>query len=88
MYGDKDPNFTTSQIQGWADKFKQYGKTNQMIIYPGAAHAFFNDTQPSYDKPVAIDAWQHTLDWFQKYLVAGAGSAATMAATMSATSGS
>ncbi len=88
MYGDKDPNFTTDQINGWAAKFKQYGKVNEMVIYPGAAHAFFNDTRSSYDQPAAQDAWRRTLDWFQKYLVAESGAAATMSATVSATSGS
>ncbi|HLY26364.1 MAG TPA: dienelactone hydrolase family protein, partial [Aggregatilineales bacterium] len=73
------------QIHTWEAKFKQYGKINQMVIYPGAAHAFFNDTESSYIKAAATDAWQRTLDWFSKYLAAGAESAATAAATPAAT---
>jgi carboxymethylenebutenolidase len=37
-------------------------------IYPGANHGFHNDTTPRYDKAAAEDAWQRTLDWFNKYL--------------------
>jgi carboxymethylenebutenolidase len=37
-------------------------------IYPGANHGFHNDTTPRYDEAAAKEAWQSTLDWFNKYL--------------------
>ena len=37
-------------------------------IYKGANHGFHNDTTPRYDEAAAKEAWQHTLDWFGKYL--------------------
>ena len=37
-------------------------------IYKGANHGFHNDTTPRYDEAAAKEAWQHTLDWFNKYL--------------------
>jgi carboxymethylenebutenolidase len=37
-------------------------------IYQGANHGFHNDTTPRYDEAAAKEAWQHTLDWFNKYL--------------------
>jgi hypothetical protein len=39
-------------------------------IYKGANHGFHNDTTPRYDEAAAKEAWQHTLDWFNKYLSA------------------
>jgi carboxymethylenebutenolidase len=39
-------------------------------IYKGANHGFHNDTTPRYDEAGAKEAWQHTLDWFNKYLKA------------------
>lgn len=39
-------------------------------IYKGANHGFHNDTTPRYDEAAANEAWQHTLDWFNKYLKA------------------
>ena len=39
-------------------------------IYKGANHGFHNDTTPRYDEAAAKEAWQHTLDWFGKYLKA------------------
>jgi carboxymethylenebutenolidase len=37
-------------------------------IYKGANHGFHNDTTPGYDESAAKEAWQSTLDWFNKYL--------------------
>jgi carboxymethylenebutenolidase len=37
-------------------------------IYKGANHGFHNDTTPRYDEAAAKEAWQHTLDWLNKYL--------------------
>ena len=39
-------------------------------IYKGANHGFHNDTTPRYDEASAKEAWQRTLDWFNKYLKA------------------
>ena len=36
--------------------------------YRSANHGFHNDTTPRYDEAAAKEAWQHTLDWFNKYL--------------------
>jgi carboxymethylenebutenolidase len=41
-------------------------------VYPKANHGFHNDTTPRYDEAAAKLAWQRTLDWFNKYLRAGA----------------
>jgi carboxymethylenebutenolidase len=37
-------------------------------VYKGANHGFHNDTTPRYDEAAAKEAWQHTLDWLNKYL--------------------
>jgi carboxymethylenebutenolidase len=37
-------------------------------VYKGANHGFHNDTTPRYDEVAAKEAWQRTLDWFNKYL--------------------
>jgi carboxymethylenebutenolidase len=39
-------------------------------IYKSANHGFHNDTTPRYDEAAAKEAWQHTLEWFDKYLKA------------------
>ncbi len=38
-------------------------------IYPGAVHGFNNDATPErYNKAAADQAWQRTIDWFNKYV--------------------
>jgi carboxymethylenebutenolidase len=37
-------------------------------IYPGAGHAFNNDTGGAYNEAVAIEAWTKTLEWFSQHL--------------------
>jgi carboxymethylenebutenolidase len=39
-------------------------------IYKGANHGFHNDTTPRYDEAAAKEAWQRTLDWFNRYVKA------------------
>lgn len=47
---------------------QQHHKTFEKVIYPGADHAFHNDTGPRYNPQAAQDAWTRTLAWFAKYL--------------------
>ncbi len=45
------------------------GKTVEVVIEPGALHAFFNDSNPDrYNAAASADAWARTLDWFGRYL--------------------
>lgn len=47
-------------------------KTYEIVIYPNADHAFFNDTGARYNPTAAADAWAKTLEWFGRYLAAPA----------------
>jgi carboxymethylenebutenolidase len=40
----------------------------RIAVYPGANHAFYNDTGGSYDEGAALSAWRDTLDWFGTHL--------------------
>jgi len=67
IYGGND-NFVTPQSVQVEESLKAAGKTYEIKIYPGANHAFFNDTGQSYNADAARDAWQISLAWFRKYL--------------------
>ena len=43
-------------------------KIYEKIIYPGADHAFHNDTSPRFNAEAAKDAWERTLAWFEQYV--------------------
>ena len=68
LYGEQDGGIPAASVRdmqrGWTG-----GIANDFVIYPGAQHAFFNDTRPSYHPQAADDAWQRAVAWFRKYLV-------------------
>jgi carboxymethylenebutenolidase len=67
QYGELDPGITN----GWPAFDAALTKAqvaHEGHIYKGANHGFHNDTTPRYDEAAAREAWQHTLDWFDKYL--------------------
>lgn len=67
QYGELDARITG----GWPAfdaQLTKAGVPHEGHIYPGANHGFHNDTTPRYDEAAAKEAWQHALDWFDKYL--------------------
>jgi carboxymethylenebutenolidase len=67
QYGELDPRIT----DGWPafDAALTEAKVpHEGHIYKAANHGFHNDTTPRYDEAAAKEAWQHTLDWFNRYL--------------------
>jgi carboxymethylenebutenolidase len=47
---------------------KKAGLTYEVVTYPGANHAFFNDTGARYNPVAAAAAYQKLLDWFSTHL--------------------
>src|SRR5215468_7417848 len=67
QYGELDTRITS----GWAafDAALTAAQVpHEGHVYKAANHGFHNDTTPRYDEAAAKEAWQHTLDWFNKYL--------------------
>jgi carboxymethylenebutenolidase len=67
IYGGDDSRIDAG-IPAIEGAMKQNGKVFEKIVYPGANHAFHNDTGPSWNEQAAYDAWGKALDWFKKYL--------------------
>ena len=66
-YGETDQR-VTSGVAATEAAMKRLGKSYDYKIYPGAGHAFFNDTGPRYDSAAAADAWSRTLAFFKQNL--------------------
>lgn len=67
-YGGADERIT-SAVPKLADAMKQYGKSFEYRVYPGAPHAFNSDTNPgNYREDAAKEAWGRTLEFFKKHL--------------------
>ena len=58
-----------ASVEKLRETLQRAGKTHKIHVYPGAGHAFFNDTRPAHRPEAARDAWERTLAWFQRYLV-------------------
>lgn len=71
LYGGEDPGITGT-VPEFAEAMRRAGKSFEYHVYPGAKHAFFNDTRPSnYQKESAEDAWSRVLRFFDANLRAG-----------------
>ena len=69
LSGDRDKSVTPDVVHKLEQQLKSLGKQVNVIIYPGADHAFFNDTRPTVFQPEAAeDSWQRTIDFFRKHL--------------------
>ncbi len=56
-------------IAAYEEALKTNKITYELYMYPGAQHAFHNDTAPTrYNEAAARLAWQRTIDFFNKYL--------------------
>jgi carboxymethylenebutenolidase len=67
QYGELDPRITDGW-QAFDAALTEAHVPHEGHIYKAANHGFHNDTTPRYDEAAAKEAWQHTLDWFDKYL--------------------
>lgn len=68
QYGEADKRIT-SGVPKLEAAMKKYGKSFTYNIYPGAPHAFNNDTNPrSYREAAAQQAWASTLEFLKKHL--------------------
>jgi len=67
-YGEEDPGVNKT-IPAAEEAMKKYNKSYTYKIFPGAKHAFNNDTNPDrYHAEAAKEAWARTLEFFKKHL--------------------
>jgi carboxymethylenebutenolidase len=68
LYGAEDPGITATVPQ-LAEAMARAGRSFEYHVYPGAKHAFFNDTRSTtYHPASAEDAWPRVLAFFGSHL--------------------
>ena len=67
LYGETDERIT-SRVPEVAETMKKKDKQFTYKIYPGAGHAFFNDTSDRYNADAAKDAWDRANEFLRKHL--------------------
>lgn len=72
FFGEKEEYFSVPNAKAWVEAQRKKGVPDcEVVVYPGAGHAFFNDTRPeAYQKAAATDAWKRTLAHFERHLKA------------------
>jgi carboxymethylenebutenolidase len=69
IWGEEDGWIQKEEVQRLKEGLKKYKKAGEVKTYPGAPHAFFNDTRREVFQPdAAKDAWKRTLAFFNRTL--------------------
>jgi carboxymethylenebutenolidase len=66
-YAEQDERVNASREAATA-ALERAGLTHEIVTYPGANHAFFNDTGPRYNQGAATQAYAKVLNWFGRHL--------------------
>ena len=67
VYAERDDRVNASRDAA-AKALDQAGLTHEIVTFPGADHAFFNDTGGRYNPAAAGEAWQRLTAWFGQHL--------------------
>jgi carboxymethylenebutenolidase len=67
-FGEMDASIPQSDVQKLRGKLGQSTQPWKINVYPGAGHAFFNDTRPSYNAAAAGDAGTQVLAFLKQHL--------------------
>jgi len=69
IYAENDSSLPPEKGRELGAKLQKMGKNAEVVIYPNATHAFFNDARPEvYNPDAAADAWRRTLELFRRSL--------------------
>lgn len=69
IYGEEDQGLWPAAVDALKQALDRYQKQYEIHSYPGAPHAFFNDSRPQIYRPEASrDAWAKTLAFYRRHL--------------------
>jgi carboxymethylenebutenolidase len=68
-FGEHEAFFSVPDAQAFAERQRRAGREAEVVIYPGAGHAFFNNDRPEvFQREAANEAWRRTLGHFGRHL--------------------
>jgi carboxymethylenebutenolidase len=69
LYGEQDALIPLDDLAALRAILERHGKTFEVVTYPGAGHAFFNDTRPDAYRPAAAaDAFPRAVAFLRRHL--------------------
>jgi len=70
MFGAQDQGITPGDVEAIRKALDALPVPHEVVVYPGAGHAFFCDQRASYHAPSAHDAWQRMQEFLGRHLAA------------------
>jgi carboxymethylenebutenolidase len=69
LFGERDAFVTPAVAKKLGEEIRGAGGQVEVVIYPRADHAFFNDSRPDvYDRAAAGDAWRRSTEFLRANL--------------------
>ena len=68
IYAGEDSRIN-ARVASLETALRSEDKEYKFVTYPGAGHAFFNNTGSRYHPQAAEGAWMEALDWFEDHLM-------------------
>lgn len=68
FFGAEDQSIPPDQVKQLEQVLESLDVPSDVVVYPNAGHAFFNDTRPSYREGPAQDSWATMIQFFSRYL--------------------
>lgn len=73
LFGAEDTGIPVDSVRRMETTLNELGKDVEIVVYPGARHAFANPSGEAYDAQAAGDAWRRTIAFFNEHLKGQAG---------------
>jgi carboxymethylenebutenolidase len=67
LYGGEDTGIPLDHVEKLRSALRDARSASQVLVYPGAPHAFYADYRPSYRAEAAEDGWQRLQAWFSQH---------------------
>jgi carboxymethylenebutenolidase len=68
LFGEQDQGIPVDTVHAMEQAMHALGKDVELVVYPGAGHAFANPSGQSYRPQAAEDAWRRTVFFFAREL--------------------
>jgi carboxymethylenebutenolidase len=68
LFGELDKSIPLRDVRTFRTALNQLGKNAEILIYPGADHAFANPSGGNYNEQIAAEAWDTTLTFLNENL--------------------
>jgi carboxymethylenebutenolidase len=68
LFGAEDKGIPPADVEAIRRALGALPVAHEVVVYPGAGHAFFCDQRPAYHAPSAADAWRRTVAWLGAHL--------------------